>query len=122
MKNDYLDKTYWNGLIKMSLSRLFILRILNEQPLHGYEISKRISCLTKGCCAPTEGALYPVLREFEDEGYLVCEKLTVSGRQRKVYSITNKGREAYRIGIEAWQETAQVLIEAGQEITETDKE
>ena len=62
--DQYLDKTYWNGLIKMSLSRLFILRFY-EKPLHGYEISKRISSLTYGCCAPTEGALYPVLHEFE---------------------------------------------------------
>ena len=28
--DQYLDKTYWNGLIKMSLSRLFILRVLYE--------------------------------------------------------------------------------------------
>ncbi|NLX92035.1 MAG: PadR family transcriptional regulator [Firmicutes bacterium] len=112
----YLDKRYWNGLIKMSISRLFILRVLYEKPLHGYGISKRISSLTCGCCAPTEGALYPVLHEFEEGGYVTCQAKTVNGRKRKVYTITSKGEEAYRVGLEAWQETALALLEAKKEL------
>lgn len=112
MSEVYLEKSYWVGLIKMSLSRLFILRVLYEEPLHGYEISKRIDALTKGCCAPTEGALYPVLHEFAEGGYLSYQRQVVDGRQRKVYSITKKGEEAYRVAIEAWQEIAKALLEA----------
>lgn len=117
MSDSYLDKKYWNGLIKMSLSRLFIFRVLYVEPLHGYEISKRISTITSGCCAPTEGTLYPVLHEFEQGGYLECETVEVSGRKRKVYSITDKGKKAYSIGIEAWQETALALVKAKKELT-----
>jgi len=116
--DEYLKKEYWNGLIKMSLSKLFILKVLFEEPLHGYEISKRIGSLTNGCCAPTEGALYPVLREFEKYQYLVCKNETVNGRQRKTYTITPKGKEAYSIGIAAWQETAQVLINSQEKLTQ----
>ena len=116
MSNTYLSKEYWNGLIKMSLSKLLILRILYEEPLHGYEISKRIFHMTNGCCAPTEGALYPVLREFEEGKYVSRESLTIVGRQRKVYTLTEKGKEAYRIAIESWQETALVLLQAGKEL------
>ena len=117
--DQYLDKTYWNGLIKMSLSRLFILRVLYEKPLHGYEISKRISSLTCGCCAPTQGALYPVLHEFEKGGYVTRHTKTVGGRTRKVYTITPKGEEAYKVGLEAWQETALALLEAKKELVES---
>ena len=115
--DEYLDKSYWNGLIKMSLSRLFILKVLNEESLHGYEITRRISKMTRGCCAPSEGALYPVLREFEASGYLTCQtQVTEGGRPKKTYSITDKGRRAYIVGIEAWQETAAVLVQSHREI------
>ena len=110
--DQYLDKSYWNGLIKMSISKLFILRVLYEGPLHGYGISKRIHSVTSGCCAPTEGALYPVLREFEKGGYVTCQTEKVGGRDRKVYTLTSKGEEAYYVGLESWQETAKVLLEA----------
>lgn len=116
--NNYLNKSYWNGLIKMSLSRLFILRILYDEPLHGYEISKRIDELTKGCCAPTEGSLYPALHNFEKEEYLTSEKQTVNGRKRNIYKLTDKGIKAYKVGINAWQETANVLLEAKEELKE----
>lgn len=116
--NHYLDKAYWNGLIKMGISKLFILRVLSEKPLHGYEISKRVAALTSGCCAPTVAALYPALHDFLKGGYLTCQSQTVRGRERKIYSLTSKGAEAYRVGLEAWQETAKALIIAKQELAE----
>ena len=120
MTNTYLDKSYWNGMIKMSLSRLFILRILYERPLHGYEISKKIAALTDGCCAPTEGALYPALHEFAEEGYLNCKDEIVRGRKRKVYALTDKGLKACRIGLEAWEETAKTLLCSRRLMAESD--
>ena len=116
MSSDYLDKSYWNGMIKMSLSRLFILRVLYEEKLHGYEITKRISEITNGCCAPSEGSLYPALNNFEKEGYLSSEKMKVNGRERKVYKLTEKGLKAYKVGIEAWEETANALLKAREEL------
>jgi hypothetical protein len=52
---DYTDRQYWNGLIKMSLSKFFILCVLNQRRLHGYEISKAVEETTQGCCSPTPG-------------------------------------------------------------------
>ncbi len=117
MVNNYLSKDYWNGLIKVGLSRLFILRVLYVAPLHGYGICRRISEITSGCCAPTESALYPVLHEFEKHGYVSCWKDTVGGRNRKVYALTEKGRRAYHTGLKAWEETAGALITAKEELS-----
>lgn len=101
---DYTDRAYWNGLIKMSLSKFFILCVLNQRSLHGYDITKAVEEHTQGCCAPTPGALYPVLKEYEAGGYVTAEEQVVGGRRRKVYSITDKGRTAFRVAVEAWSD------------------
>lgn len=101
---DYTSRAYWSGLIKMSLSKFFILCVLNSRSMHGYEISKAVQSTTQGCCSPTPGALYPVLKEFEDGGYVTSETEIVNGRQRKVYTITEKGREAFQVAVQAWTE------------------
>ena len=116
LNGDLLDKEYWNGLIKMSLSRLFILRVLYDESSHGYALTKKIADLTSGCCAPTEGTLYPALREFEQGGYLSSHKEVVSGRERKVYALTEKGIKAYKTALDAWEETARVLLTAQKEM------
>ncbi|MFO7876241.1 MAG: helix-turn-helix transcriptional regulator [Desulfovermiculus sp.] len=105
----YLDETYWNGLLKMALSRFFILQVLSSGPEHGYVIAKRISELTQGCCSPSQAAIYPVLKDFMHGGYVTCHEETVSGRKRKVYSLTLKGRQALRVAVEAWRETSRAL-------------
>ncbi|HCL3407584.1 TPA: PadR family transcriptional regulator [Pseudomonas aeruginosa] len=106
---DYTDRLYWNGIIKMSLSKFFILSVLRERPMHGYEIAREVECSTKGCCAPTEGTIYPVLREFEQGGYVSVHTETVAGRGRKVYTLTAKGREAFTVATAAWLEVAEQI-------------
>ncbi len=101
---DYTDRVYWAGIIKMSLSKFFILSVLRQRPMHGYEITRAVECATNGCCAPTEGTIYPVLREFEQGGYVTAHSETVSGRERKVYTLTGKGHESFSVAVEAWME------------------
>lgn len=103
---DYTDRIYWNGIIKMSLSKFFILSVLHDRPMHGYEIAREVEGTTHGCCTPTEGTIYPVLREFEQGGYVTVQTETVAGRDRKVYTLTDKGREAYAVAVDAWMEVA----------------
>ena len=106
---DYLSRAYWNGTIKMSLSKFFILCVLHHRPMHGYDISRQVEKTTNGCCSPTEGTIYPVLREFEAGGYLTADLQIVSGRERKVYALTEKGRDAFRVAVEAWMEITSCL-------------
>lgn len=103
MPKDYTAEDYWNGLLNASLCKLFILRALREGPGHGYEIVRRVERLTQGFCVPTEGTIYPALHEFEECGCVTCCSQTVSGRTRKVYTLTDKGHEAYEAGREVWQ-------------------
>ncbi len=106
----YESQEYWNGLIRMSLSRFFILHVLRRNPVHGYEITKQVAAITNGCCAPTEGSLYPVLKEFVEAGLVEVKAEVVSGRERKVYTLTPSGERAYKIAASAWKKMADYIL------------
>jgi DNA-binding PadR family transcriptional regulator len=95
----------------MSLSKFFILCVLQTRSMHGYEIARTVERTTKGCCTPAEGTIYPVLREFEQGGYVTVRTEVVQGRQRKIYAITDRGREAFRVAVDAWMEVTQCLVQ-----------
>ena len=109
---DFSSRAYWNGTIKMSLSKFFILCVLHQRPMHGYDIAGAVERCTRGSCSPTEGAIYPALREFKEGKYVTCETEVVSGRMRKVYTLTEKGREAFKVAVEAWMDVTQCLIDS----------
>lgn len=106
---DYTDPGYWNGLIKMSLSKLFVLCALRERPRHGYAVMQCVEDLSEGCCSPTEGSIYPTLSKFEDGGYVTSETTTVNGRERRVYELTDRGHEAFEVGRAAWKKASDCL-------------
>ncbi|MGE5483412.1 MAG: PadR family transcriptional regulator [Ignavibacteriales bacterium] len=112
MNADYTSREYWNGIIKMGLSKFFILRVLYERPMHGYEIAQTVAEVTKGCCTPTEGTIYPALKEFEQGGYVESSVEVVRGRERRVYTLTDRGRLACRTGVEAWREVTRYILQA----------
>jgi PadR family transcriptional regulator PadR len=116
---DLTSRAYWNGTIKMSLSKLFILRVLCDRPMHGYDIARTVEQTTNGCCSPSEGTIYPVLREFEENGLVTHETDVVSGRERKVYTLTDKGREALRVAVDAWMEITDALVAADKVVPRT---
>ena len=115
---DFTKKDYWTSLVKMSLSRYFVLFALSQNPMHGYDISKWIGEATKGCCHPTEGSLYPMLKEFEKGNYVTSEVISVSGRERKVYTLTEKGFLTFETAKEVWGHTAELIFDS---INQSDK-
>ncbi len=115
---DYTDRAYWNGTIKMSLSKFFILCVLYKRPMHGYDITRAVERTTNGCCSPTEGTIYPVLREFEAGGYVTYATEVVNGRERKVYTLTERGQEAFRVAVGAWMEVTASLLDTERLIDE----
>lgn len=108
---DFLSRSYWNGTIKMSLSKFFVLSVIYRRPMHGYDIMREVARVTSGCCSPAEGTIYPVLKQFEEGGYLASKEETVGGRVRKIYSLTDKGRQAFRVAVDAWMEVTESLLE-----------
>jgi len=118
---DYASRAYWAGTIKMGLSKFFILRVLHDGPMHGYDIARAVERVTGGCCSPTEGTIYPVLREFEAGGFVTVEDMVVQGRQRRVYALTEAGRAAFRVALDAWMEATAALQDTGRAFAAADR-
>lgn len=69
-----------------------VLGVLQEQPLHGYEIAKRIKLLSEKALSVGEGQLYPALHKLERDGMVEAEWIPQEGKPpRKVYRLTQKG-------------------------------
>ncbi|MFF2730698.1 PadR family transcriptional regulator [Streptomyces sp. NPDC058008] len=68
--------------------RLYLLKLLEEAPRHGYEVIRLLEERFQGLYAPSAGTVYPRLAKLEAEGLVT--HATEGGR--KVYSITDAGR------------------------------
>ena len=68
--------------------RLYLLKLLDESPRHGYDMIRALEDRFLGLYAPSAGTVYPRLSRLEAEGLV-----TVADEDgRKVYSITDAGR------------------------------
>ncbi|HEX3188457.1 MAG TPA: helix-turn-helix transcriptional regulator [Streptosporangiaceae bacterium] len=72
--------------------RLYLLRLLDEEPRHGYEVIRLLRDRFMGVYSPSPGTIYPRLARLEEEGLVTHDE--VDGR--KVYRITEAGRDELR--------------------------
>lgn len=68
--------------------RLYLLKLLDESPRHGYDVIRELEDRFMGLYSPSAGTVYPRLARLESEGLVTHE--VADGR--KVYSITAAGR------------------------------
>ena len=69
--------------------RLVLLKLIANEPRHGYQLIKAIEDLTEGEYAPSPGVVYPTLTMLEEMGFI--EQSGGEGA-RKPYQITDSGR------------------------------
>ena len=90
-----------------------LLHLISQQPMYGYQIIKELETRSQGYFKFKEGTLYPVLHRLEKESLIRGQWQTLSsGRQRKYYHITDKGRSVLVERQSQWREflTAMGLI------------
>lgn len=81
-----------------------VLAILSEKDSYGYAILKRVRELSRGRMEWTDGMLYPVLHRLERLGFIEAHwEVAESGRRRKYYRITKRGRTQLAEEREQWQ-------------------
>ena len=68
--------------------RLVLLKLIADQPRHGYDLIRAIEELTHGSYAPSPGVVYPTLTLLEDMALI--EEQQAEG-SRKVFAVTAEG-------------------------------
>jgi DNA-binding PadR family transcriptional regulator len=102
MPADLTSDAYWETSIIRSAGRMFMLASLLEEPRHGYDMARAIRQFCGGCCEPSDAMIYPGIRDLLAAGLITCEPETSGPRRRNVCSLTDRGREALRVAVEAW--------------------
>ncbi|MGB5952424.1 MAG: PadR family transcriptional regulator [Ornithinimicrobium sp.] len=70
--------------------RMGILRLLSEEPMHGYQIINELAERSAGTWSPSAGSVYPTLQLLADEGLVTAEP----AGGKKVYELTEAGVSA----------------------------
>ncbi len=85
---------------------LAVLGVLHDDPMHGYELRKRLTGLLGAFRAFSFGSLYPTLRRLQRSGFIVEDSNPVEDvrtsrsagwacRSRRVYRLTADGKERF---------------------------
>jgi DNA-binding PadR family transcriptional regulator len=70
--------------------RLVLLKLIADEPRHGYDLIRAIEELTGGEYAPSPGVVYPTLTLLQDMGLI--EEAAVEG-PRKPFQVTKEGQK-----------------------------
>jgi DNA-binding PadR family transcriptional regulator len=92
--------------------RTAILVLVDEEPMHGYQIMQAIADRTGGRWTPSPGAVYPAINLLEDEGLVTARP--ESGR--KVIELTEAGRELVRESRDSWPDPFDSERESGPDL------
>jgi PadR family transcriptional regulator, regulatory protein PadR len=90
---------------KKGSAELLVLSLLEDQPRHGYDISKLIELRSGGALRFHVTSLYPLLHRLERHGWIVgrwVEK--AEQRRRRYYSLTPEGRQTLRAKQQSWKD------------------
>lgn len=68
--------------------RLILLRLIADEPRHGYDLIKAMEERSSGHYSPSPGVIYPALSMLADEGLIAEQE---SGDQRRRFAITSLG-------------------------------
>ena len=102
---------------------LLILSVLAEGKMHGYAIMRELEARSEGYFTMTAALLYPTLHQMEQDGLVESEWEDDPGqRRRKVYAITQAGRERLAAGQAEWRRFVDQLFRTlggGQRGTDT---
>jgi len=96
--------------VKHGTAELAVLSILEDGPLHGYEMARRIEEQTKGALRFTLAALYPMLYRMEQRGWIRgAWEVSPSGRRKRCYRLTPTGKKKLLPLRQEWSELFQAL-------------
>jgi len=84
--------------IDSSLLEAVVLSIIFINDIHGYELTRKINEIVE----VSDSTLYPILRRLQKIDYLESYSEKYLGRNRRYYSITEKGKTQLMFYKEEW--------------------
>lgn len=87
-----------------------ILGLLEAGPSYGYQLIQDLNASAAGLLELGEGTVYPVLHRMERRGLVAPNwREAESGRKRKYYRLSPRGRKALAHGRAEWQSLVTVM-------------
>ena len=78
----------------MKMRDYAILASIAHEPKSGYDLTKWFARIASHFCSAGYGSIYPALSRFEEDGLVVHEVVpSGQGPERKVYSLTERGKD-----------------------------
>jgi PadR family transcriptional regulator PadR len=82
---------------------LLILRTLQDDAKHGWDIAERIEQMSQKVLEVNQGSLYPALHRLEHQGWIQAEwGVSELGRRARFYRLTAAGRKQLAAESEDW--------------------
>jgi transcriptional regulator len=82
---------------------LLLLAVLQLGPAHGYVIIEALRQRSGGAFDLPEGTVYPALHRLERGGLLTSRWSSETGRRRRIYELTPRGREVLEGHQQEWR-------------------
>jgi transcriptional regulator len=90
---------------KKGSAELLVLSLLEDQPRHGYDISKLIHIRSNGALRFHVTSLYPLLYRLEKRGWVDGRWVEKpQQRRRRYYNLTAEGRKVLRSQRKSWKD------------------
>src|ERR671928_1942495 len=91
--------------LKKGSAELLILSLVEDQPRHGYDLSKLIEARSGGVLKFNVASLYPLLYRLEKRGWIQGRWVEKAGqRRRRHYRVTAEGQKRLDEQRRTWRE------------------
>ena len=97
--------------------RLVLLKLIADEPRHGYDLIRRIEELTGGAYAPSPGVVYPTLTLLDDMDLIAAQ---LADGAKKLFAVTPTGTEHLAENAELIEALFARLADVGAQRARTD--
>ena len=87
-----------------------VLKLLSKQEMYGYELIEALARQSEGVLTMGQSTLYPLLYNLETKGLIEGDwREADSGRERRYYRLTKKGKARLAKDVKQWQSLLQTM-------------
>src|ERR687885_554058 len=96
--------------MKVGAVSLWLLILLSERPMYGYEIIRELEKRFSGYWKPKTGTIYPALEKLEQDKLVTSQReFREEGPDRKYYALSKKGEAQLSQSVLRWIKMMEML-------------